>query len=117
MAKFNTASPEMMKYLKATEQPIGVNGTVCEHGSIMLHVNALTRTDDLRKSPGKDWQPVSGVGDTAFFRNVRDQHAELMVWTGPHHFSLDLGAPTGGTATSIRPKAIELAKVIVSKLR
>ena len=62
-------------------------------------------------------QHLTGIGDTAFFRNNRDRHAGLMVWTGPYHFTIQLDVPTGGTAESIKPKAIGLATAIISKLR
>lgn len=117
MAKFDTSTPDMQKYLKAEEEPVGPNGTYCDHGRTGLQVNPFGRPDDLRKSPGKDWQPVSGVGDTAFFRGTRSNLAELMVWTGPNHFTIQLGVPAGGTPESIRPTVIGLANAIVSKLR
>ena len=117
MAKFDTGKPEVLKMFKPEEEPVGVNGTYCEHGNIGLQVNPFARPDDLRKSPAKDWQPMTDVGDAAFFRNNRNAYAELMVWTGPHHFTIQLGVPTGGTVESIRPKAIGLAHAIIAKLR
>jgi hypothetical protein len=60
---------------------------------------------------------VTGVGDTAFFRNNANNYAELMVWTGSHHFTIQLAVPTGGTVESIKPKAVGLAQAIVAKLR
>jgi len=117
MAKFDTGKPEILKMFKPEEEPVGVNGTYCEHGGIGLQVNPFARPDDLRKSPPKDWQPVTGVGDTAFFRNNRNSYAELMVWTGPNHFTIQLHVPTGDTAESVRPKAIGLANAVIAKLR
>jgi hypothetical protein len=117
MAKFDTSAPEMQKYFKAEEEPIGPNGSYCEHGGIGLQVNPFARSDDMRKSPAKDWQPVAGVGDTTFFRNNRNLFAELIVWTGPNHFTIQLHVPTGGTVESVRPKLIGLANAIVAKLR
>ena len=117
MAKFDTGKPEVLKMFKPEEEPVGVNGTYCEHGNIGLQVNPFARPDELRNSPAKDWQPVPGVGDTAFFRNNRNTYAELMVWTGPNHFTIQLGVPTGGTVESIRPKVIGLANAIIAKLR
>lgn len=96
---------------------MGPNGSSCDKGQIGLQVNPFARPEELRKSPGKDWQPVSGVGDTAFFRNNRDQYAELMVWTGPHHFTIQLSVPVGGKADSIKPNVIGLANGIIPKLR
>jgi len=122
VAKFDTTPPhlrrpEVRKHFTVTEEPVGLNGSSCDNGQIFLQVNPFARADDMRKSPGKDWQPVSGVGDTAFFRNNRDLFAELIVWTGPHHFTLQLGVPAGGTSDSIKPNVIGLANGIIPKLR
>lgn len=121
VAKFDTTpshlrQSEILKQFKATEEPVGVNGSYCENRQIGLQVNPFARPDELRKSPAKDWQLVSGVGDTAFFRNNRDQYAELIVWTGPHHFTIQLSVPVGGTADSIKPNVIGLANGIIPKL-
>jgi hypothetical protein len=115
--KFNTGNNEVLKFMKPSEEPIGANGSYCEDGSIGFQINPFARADELRKSPGEDWQRLTGVGDTAFFRNKADTYAELMVWTGPHHFTLQLGVPMGGTVESIKPKTIELARAIIAKLR
>ena len=56
-------------------------------------------------------------GRAAFFRSNGRQYAELIVWTGPHHFTIQFGVPTGGTPESIRPNTITLANAIVAKLR
>jgi hypothetical protein len=40
-----------------------------------------------------------------------------MVWTGPHHFTIQLGVPVGGTVESIKPNTIALAHAIIAKLR
>ena len=115
--KFNTGSNQILKLMKPSEEPIGATGSACEGGNIGFQINPFARADDLRKSPGKDWQPLTGVGDTAFFRNKADTYAELMVWTGPHHFTIQLGVPPGGTVESVKPKTIGLAHAIVAKLR
>jgi hypothetical protein len=117
MEKFDTAEPATRKLFKPEEESIGANGTYCAHGGVILQVNPFARSEDLLKSPGKDWQNVTGIGDTAYFRNNRDRHAEVMVWTGPHHFTIQLDVPTGGTVESIKPKAIGLATAIAAKLR
>lgn len=114
-AKYN--HKDIAKYLKPEEEPVGINGTHCEHGRIGLQVNPFARNSDLRKSPGKEWEPMSGIGDTAFFRANRSLFAELIVWTGAHHFTVQLGVPTGGTLESTKAEAIAIAHAIVPKLR
>ena len=113
--KVITGSKETLKYMKPQEQPIGTHGSFCDYG-LILQVNPFLRHEDLRKSPGKDWHRVTGVGDTAYFRNNTNNYAELMVWSGAHHFTIQLGIPAGGTAESVRPNTITLANAIISKL-
>ena len=115
--KFDTGSKQVLKTMKPDEEPIGMHGSLCDDGNITFQMNPFLRSDTLRKSPGKDWQPVTGVGETAFFRNNANTYAELMVWTGAHHFTIQLGVPTGGTVDSIKPNTIGLAQAIVAKLR
>ena len=115
--KFDTGSAQVLKLMKPSEEPVGANGSACDDGNIGFQINPIARAEELRKSPGKDWQPLTGVGDTAFFRNKADTYAELMVWTGPHHFTIQLGVPPGGTVESVKPNAIGLAHAIIAKLR
>jgi hypothetical protein len=114
--KFNTGSNEVLKRMKPSEEPLGAKGSLCDDGNITFQIDPFARADDLRKSPGKDWQPLTGVGDTAFFRNKADTYAELIVWTGAHHFTIQLGVPVVGTVESIKPTAIGLAHAIIAKL-
>ena len=103
--------------LPPEEEPIGQKGSSCEYGGIGLQVNPFARADEMRKSMGKEWEPVSGVGDTAFFRNNRNLFAELLVWTGAHHFTIQMGVPTDGTAEKIKPNTIALANAIIPQLK
>jgi hypothetical protein len=112
-----TENKKLLKLFKPEETPVGAKGTHCEHGDIGLQVNPFARPGELRKSPGKDWQPVTGVGDTAFFRANRSDYAELLVWTGPHHFTIQLSVPSGSTPEAIKPNTIALAHAIIPKLR
>ena len=114
--KVITGTTETLKYLKPQEQPIGTHGSFCDYG-VILQVDPFLRHEDVRKSPGKDWHRVTGVGDTAYFRNNANSFAELMVWTGSHHFTIQMGIPAGGTADSVRPNTITLANAIIPKLR
>jgi hypothetical protein len=106
----------MVKYLKPEEELIGAIGSACEYASVRLQVNPFGKGRP-RQPDGKEWQPVAGVGDAAFFRRNGSQYAELIAWTGPHHFTIQFGVPTGGTPESIRPNTITLANAIVAKLR
>ena len=115
--KVGALNPQTVKILKPEEEAMGTTGSACEYGDIRLQVDPFANTDALRKSPGKDWQPVSGVGDTAFFHANGRNYAELMVWAGAHHFTIQFGVPVGSTPEAIKPKTIELANAIIPKLR
>lgn len=117
VVKVTSVANKFVLDMPAQEEPLGQNGSSCEYADIGLQVDPFARPDELRKSPGKEWQPVAGVGDTAFFRSNRNLFAELLVWTGAHHFTIQMGVPTGGTAEKIKPNTIALAQAIIPKLK
>lgn len=100
-----------------TATPVGVNGSQCDYGGITLQIDPFAGADRMRKTPAKDWVPVSGVGETAYFHNVRDFMAELIVWSGSHHFGVLMDVPVGSTAEQIKPNLVQLASLIVPKLK
>ena len=61
--KFDTGNKRVLKIMMPSEEPIGTTGSLCEDGQIGFQLNPFARPDELRKSPGKDWQPLSGVGE------------------------------------------------------
>ena len=83
VAKFTTAT-KMKATSAPTDAPIGVKGSQCDYSGIALHIDpfATVTADRMRKSPDKDWAQISGVGETAYFQNVKDAFAEVFVWTG-----------------------------------
>ena len=104
-------------YMKANEEAIGAKGSSCNYGTIGLQIDPFARPEELRKSPRKEWRAVSGVGDTAYFHNNRDRFAELIVWTGAHHFTIQMSVNTGRTAETTKPDTIAVANAIIPKLR
>ena len=56
------------------EEGIGVSGSMCSYAGITVQIDAITpqQLEDMRKTTGKDWVPVSGIGD----RCVRPQQRE-----------------------------------------
>ncbi len=70
-----------------------------------------------KRTADKEWQPVSGAGETAFFRNNGNEYAELSFWTATHHLTLQVSVPTGSTAEAIKPKVLTLANQVIAKLR
>ena len=117
VAKYDTQNPKLRDLIPRQEESIGSHGSSCDDGGILIQINPFLRSDVYRKSPPKDWQAVTGVGDTAYFRNNGNMWAELMVWTGTHHFTIQLSVPNGGTAESAKPNTIGLATAIVAKLK
>ena len=99
------------------EEPIGAHGSMCEFAGIGFQINPFARAELMRKTPGKDWQPLAGLGDAAFFRNNANRWAEVIVWTGVHHFTIQMSVPTGATAESVKPSATGLATELIAKLR
>ena len=117
VAKFDTGNPKMRDLIPRAEEAIGSHGSMCDDGSILVQIDPFLNSDSYRKSPPKDWQAVSGVGDTAYFRNNRDRYAELMVWTRGHHFTIQLSVPDGRTAEAVKPNTIGIATAIIAKLK
>lgn len=104
--------------MKPEEGPVGPGGSSCDYATTGLQINPFARPDEMRRnSPGKEWQRVTGVGDAAYFRNNGGRWAELIVWTGAHHFTIQMGVPTGSTAEAIKPNAVTLAHAIVDQLK
>ena len=117
VAKFDTGNPKMRDLIPRDEEAIGSHGSSCHDGSILVQIDPFLNSDSYRKSPAKDWQAVSGVGDTAYFHNNRDRYAELMVWSGKHHFTIQLSVPDGRTAEAVKPNTIGIATALIAKLK
>lgn len=117
MVKVGGINPAMAKYLEPEEEAIGATGSACEYGDVRLQVNPFGKGAQRRDAPGKEWQAVADLGESAFFRRNGSQYAELMVWAGANHITIQFGVPTGSTPESIRPNTIALANAILPKLR
>ena len=117
VVKVGGISPQMAKALPPREEASGPNGSECNYGQVRLLVDPVIGSGGSRQPPGKNWQPLSGVGDTAFFRANGSTFAEIVAWTAAHHFFLQFTVPTGSSLDATKPKAIELAQAIIPKLR
>ena len=117
VAKYDTHDPKLRDLIPRQEEAIGSHGSSCDDGGILIQIDPFLRSDVYRKSPPKDWQAVSGVGETAYFHNNKNRWAELMVWTGTHHFTIQLSVPDGGTAESVKPNAMGLATALIARLK
>ena len=72
---------------------------------------------DTRPGTVSTIESVSGVGDAAWFHNVRDMIGELFVRVGPRTFGVLIDIPVGTTATAFKPTFITVANAVVPKLR
>jgi hypothetical protein len=113
------ANKKVLDLIPPEEESIGATGSACEYGDVRLQIDPFppARVEELRKQQGKDWTPVPGVGDNAYFRDNRGRFAELIVAVGAHTFTVQMGVPIGGTADAIKPNVITVANAIVPKLR
>ena len=100
------------------EEPLGAAGSACDYALTTLQIDPFARADEMRRnSPGKEWHRLTGVGDAAYFRDNGGRWAEVIVWTGAHHFTIQQSVPDRRTAEAIKPNVILLANAIIDKLR
>ena len=109
----------MLFVVPPQDDSLGATGSACDYGDVGLQIDPITpaRFDELRKKAGEEWTPVAGVGDGAYFRNNRDNYAELFVRAGTHTLTIQMSVPFGSTAAAIKPNTIALANALVPKLR
>jgi hypothetical protein len=109
-----TANKSILDLIPPEEEVLGTSGTACEFGAVRLQL--FPGRGGKRTLSAKDYQPVSGAGDGGFFRNNRDEYAELMIWTAMHSLDLQVSVPSGRTAESIKADVVKLANAILAKL-
>jgi len=93
---------------------LGAAGSECTY--VTLQVDPFA-PGVIEKQVKKDWVPMSGVGDAAYFRDNGGRWAELYVRTGAHVMTIQMSVPTGRTAASIQPNVVALAKVLLPQLK
>lgn len=115
VAKYWSGNKKVFEVLTPREEPVGATGSSCGYGTIELQVDAFAtdRIEDLFKG----FTPVTGVGDRAYFHNNKDRFAEVVVVTGPHNITIQLGVPDGKTGEATKPDVIALAKEILPKVK
>jgi len=102
--------------LAPSEDAIGQSGSECTYGGVTFNIDAIN-PEYFEKTRKPEWMAITGVGDTAYFRDNAGRFAELYVRTGPHSFSIQMDVPTGRTSVSIQPNVIALAKAILPKVK
>lgn len=66
-------------------------------------------------SQNAGYEPISGIGEEAYFRNNRNRYAELYVRVGNH--TLTLQASADGNIEAAKPRVVSLAQTLIAKLR
>jgi hypothetical protein len=117
--KASAAGKQTTPAAKPQEVSLGASGRACQWGDVMVQVDPYpaSRLGELSKSDPKNWESISGVGDAAYFHNVKDAVAEMFVRVGPRTLGILMDVPVGSTAAAMKPKFVELAQAIVPKLR
>jgi hypothetical protein len=117
--KVTPGNNQRVDNIKPNEGPIGTTGSACEWGDLLVQIDPFTpaRLDEMRKSTGKNWEPVPGVGDATYFHNIQGILAELLGRIGTHTFGIQLTVPAGSTVSATKANTIIVANAIVPKLK
>lgn len=107
---------DALDQMPVEEEPVGANGSSCNYPTV--HVQVLPYTPNFIESMKKSGplEPITGVGDEAWFHNNKNRFAELTVKVGPRLLTLQADADDG-KMDAVKPKVISLARVYVAKLR
>ncbi len=97
------------------EEPIGNYGTSCNYPSVFIQILPFSQgmIDSARKEG--PLETISGVGDEAYFRNNKNNYAELYVKSGKHLLTLQANGDDGKMEAA-KAGAINLAKALLPKL-
>jgi hypothetical protein len=97
------------------EEAIGNCGSSCNYPSVTIQVMPFSQgiVDALRKQGALE--TIARVGDEAYFHNNRNRYAELYVRVGKRMLTLQANAD--GKIDAVKPGTLDLAKVLVAKLR
>lgn len=99
-------------------EPAG-QGSACFYADVILQVDPFSR-EFIERTVGADaqaWEPVSGIGDRAYFRDRGGDQAELMGWVGERTFTLQAGVPATGSVEAVRADVLTLASTIAARLK
>ena len=105
---------DIVDRIPVEEEPVGAAGSSCNYPSVFIQVFPAVRLVRGQPSSEPGWQPLSGVGDEAWFRPNRTEYAELYVKTATHTVTIQANA--NGNVEAVKPGAISLAKALLTKL-
>ena len=101
------------------EEEVVGKGTACSAADIMLQIDVFTpeAIDGIAKKAPTEWTSLAGIGDAAYFRNNKNNYAEILGRVGARTFTIQLGVPFQSSVEKVKPNAVTLAKEIAAKLR
>ena len=109
--------PSMLDQLPIEEEPLGTTGSSCNYPNAHVQVMAFTpQFAEAMRKQGK-LEPVSGVGDEAFFRENRAGYAEVYVQVGQRVVTVQKDVGPQEKMESAKATAVALASALIAKLR
>ena len=100
--------------MEPEEEAIGTSGSSCNYPSVFIQVLPRGKMAGPPSQNG-GYEPISGIGEEAYFRNNRNRYAELYVRVGNH--TLTLQASADGNIEAVKPRVVNLAHALIAKLR
>ena len=101
---------------KVFEDDLGPDTPSCKRGRIFLVLNPFKNPAQFRKTLGKEWTPVPGIGEEALYRGG-NTFADLYVFNGARTFSTQISVAPDDTPDTVKANSIALAKEVAAKLR
>ncbi len=101
---------------KVFEDDLGPDTPSCKRGRIMVVLNPFKNPAQYRKTLGKDWTPVPGIGEEALYRGG-NTFADLYVFNGARTFATQISVAPDDTPDTVKANSIALAKEVAAKLR
>ena len=97
------------------EEAIGTLGSSCNYPSVMIQVlpGAQRMIEEAKKKGGLE--PVSGIGEEAWFHNNLNRYAELYVKSGKYVVTLQ--SNWDGKDPAVKSGTLSLAKALLAKLQ
>lgn len=103
--------------IPAAEESVGVSGSMCEYGGVLLQIDPFASPARVEESLAVKWTRIPGLGDIAYFRDNAGEWGELYVRAGERVITIQMGVRREHPAESIKPNLIALAEAILPKLK
>ena len=106
---------DLLDQFPVEEEMIGTTGSSCNYPSVFIQVMPATPNflPTFQKSGATE--PVTGVGDEAYFRNNKNNYAEVAARVGKYTLTVQANADAK-TMNTVKAGAVSLAKALAAKL-